>query len=103
MSEVATYNVPSNVSGVASYNDSSNIPQALESGRFESRWVTVGIEDNTPAIMFDGMQGSKLGVWIAHGEGKVKFPDGDRMAPIVANGQAAVRYVVGCTLGNLPL
>jgi len=34
------------------------------------------------------MQGSKLGVWIAHGEGKVKFPDGDRMAPIVANGQA---------------
>jgi phosphoribosylformylglycinamidine synthase len=64
-----------------------------ESGRFESRWVTVGIDENTPAVMLDGMQGSKIGVWIAHGEGKVKFPDSARMAPIVSNGQAPVRYV----------
>lgn len=64
-----------------------------DSGRFESRWVTVGIDDNTPAVMLEGMQGSRIGVWVAHGEGKVKFPDGDRLAPIVASGQAAVRYV----------
>ena len=64
-----------------------------DSGRFESRWVTVGIDENTPAVMLDGMQGSKIGVWIAHGEGKVKFPDESRIGSIVEGGQAAVRYV----------
>jgi len=44
------------------------------SGRFESRWVTVKIK-KSPAIMFEGMEGSILGVWIAHGEGRVYFPD----------------------------
>ena len=43
--------------------------------------------------MLDGMGGSKIGVWIAHGEGKAKFPDESRLAPVLANGQAAVRYV----------
>ena len=47
----------------------------------------------TPAVMLDGMGGSKIGVWIAHGEGKAKFPDESRLAPVLANGQAAVRYV----------
>ena len=64
-----------------------------DSGRFESRWVTVGIDEKTPAVMLDGMGGSKIGVWIAHGEGKAKFPDESRLAPVLANGQAAVRYV----------
>jgi len=44
------------------------------SGRFESRFVTVRIEDS-PAIMFRGMTGSVLGVWTAHGEGRAYFPD----------------------------
>ncbi|HPP41843.1 MAG TPA: phosphoribosylformylglycinamidine synthase [Syntrophorhabdaceae bacterium] len=44
------------------------------SGRFESRWVTVKIK-KSPAIMFEGMEGSILGVWVAHGEGRVYFPD----------------------------
>ena len=64
-----------------------------DSGRFESRWVTVGIDENTPAVMLDGMQGSRLGVWIAHGEGKVKFPDADRLEPVVASGCAPIKYV----------
>ena len=64
-----------------------------DSGRFESRWVTVGIDSNTPAVMLDGMQGSKLGVWIAHGEGKVKFPDEERLKPVVDSGCAPIRYV----------
>jgi phosphoribosylformylglycinamidine synthase len=40
------------------------------SGRFESRWTTVEILDS-PAIMFKDMVGSKLGAWVAHGEGLV--------------------------------
>jgi phosphoribosylformylglycinamidine synthase len=44
------------------------------SGRFESRLVTVRIEDS-PAVMFRGMAGSVLGVWMAHGEGRAWFPD----------------------------
>jgi len=44
------------------------------SGRFESRWVSVKILES-PAIMFKGMVGSTLGIWVAHGEGKLRFPD----------------------------
>ncbi|KAJ8388427.1 hypothetical protein AAFF_G00133030 [Aldrovandia affinis] len=43
-----------------------------KSGRFESRFVSVGILPST-AIMLKGMEGSSLGVWVAHGEGLVKF------------------------------
>ena len=41
-----------------------------DSGRFESRWVTVRILES-PAIMFKDMAGSELGAWVAHGEGKI--------------------------------
>jgi phosphoribosylformylglycinamidine synthase len=44
------------------------------SGRFESRWVTVKIL-RSPAIMLKGMAESTLGVWVAHGEGRLLFPD----------------------------
>lgn len=43
------------------------------SGRFESRWVTVRVMPS-PAILLKGMEDSVLGVWSAHGEGKVYFP-----------------------------
>lgn len=39
-----------------------------KSGRFESRFVSVSILPS-PAIMLKGMEGSALGVWVAHGEG----------------------------------
>lgn len=45
-----------------------------ESWRFESRWATERIFDS-PAIMLKDMAGSVLGVWVAHGEGRVYFPD----------------------------
>ena len=44
------------------------------SGRFESRFSTLTIEES-PAIMLEGMAGSSLGVWVAHGEGRALFPD----------------------------
>jgi len=43
------------------------------SGRFESRFVTVRIE-KSPSIMLRGMEGSVLGVWVSHGEGRAHFP-----------------------------
>jgi phosphoribosylformylglycinamidine synthase len=46
------------------------------SGRFESRFATVRIE-SSPAIMFRGMAGSTLGIWVAHGEGRAYFPDSE--------------------------
>ena len=44
------------------------------SGRFESRWVQVEVLPS-PSILFTGMEGSRLGVWVAHGEGQQVFPD----------------------------
>jgi phosphoribosylformylglycinamidine synthase len=59
-----------------------------ESGRFESRFSTVAIFDS-PAIMLEGMAGSVLGIWCAHGEGKLhcneevlKFIKDEHLAPI---------------------
>eukprot|EP00658_Telonema_sp_P-2_P066207 TRINITY_DN55276_c0_g1_i1.p1 TRINITY_DN55276_c0_g1~~TRINITY_DN55276_c0_g1_i1.p1 ORF type:complete len:177 (-),score=25.19 TRINITY_DN55276_c0_g1_i1:433-963(-) len=43
------------------------------SGRFESRFSTVRICTGTKAIMLKGMEGSCLGVWVAHGEGRAEF------------------------------
>jgi phosphoribosylformylglycinamidine synthase len=53
------------------------------SGRFESRWVTVKILES-PAIMFKGMTGSTLGVWVAHGEGRLHFPEPRLMDEVIA-------------------
>ena len=44
------------------------------SSRFESRWVQVEVL-SSPSILFTGMEGSRLGVWIDHGEGRAFFPD----------------------------
>lgn len=53
------------------------------SKRFESRWVTVKIS-KSPSIMLKGMEDSKLGVWVAHGEGKLLFSGviDEKLAPI---------------------
>ena len=44
------------------------------SGRFESRWVQVEVLPS-PSVLFAGMEGTKLGVWVAHGEGRLIYPD----------------------------
>jgi phosphoribosylformylglycinamidine synthase len=63
-----------------------------QSGRFESRLSTVAIFDS-PAIMLKGMAGSRLGVWVAHGEGLVHVPKPELMANILAQGLAPLRFV----------
>ncbi len=44
------------------------------SGRFESRWAQVQVLPS-PSLLLSGMVGSKLGVYIAHGEGHLVYPD----------------------------
>jgi phosphoribosylformylglycinamidine synthase len=43
------------------------------SHKFESGYVNVEIQ-KTDSIMLKSLEGSKLGIWIAHGEGKFNFP-----------------------------
>ena len=44
------------------------------SGRFESRWVGVQVLPS-PSILLRGMEGSILGIHVAHGEGRLLLPD----------------------------
>jgi len=62
------------------------------SGRFESRFSTVKILPS-PSIMLKGMEGSVLGIWVAHGEGRAYFPDKRILQKIEEQQLAPVRYV----------
>jgi phosphoribosylformylglycinamidine synthase len=62
------------------------------SGRFESRWVTVKILES-PAIMFKGMTDSTLGIWVAHGEGRLHFPDPTLMDEVIDRKLVSVVFV----------
>ncbi|MCD4730218.1 MAG: phosphoribosylformylglycinamidine synthase, partial [Bacteroidales bacterium] len=43
------------------------------SHKFESAFLNVTIQENN-SVMLKSMVGSKLGIWVAHGEGKFDFP-----------------------------
>jgi phosphoribosylformylglycinamidine synthase len=62
------------------------------SGKFESRFTSVQIQ-SSPAIMFKGMEGSSLGVWVAHGEGRFHFPDPSIKEMVTEKKLIPVRYV----------
>ncbi|MDA3942012.1 MAG: phosphoribosylformylglycinamidine synthase [Bacteroidetes bacterium] len=57
------------------YPDHPEKPMMLhnESGKFESAFLTVDIPANN-SVMLSNLSGKRLGVWIAHGEGKFSFP-----------------------------
>ncbi|XP_052442517.1 phosphoribosylformylglycinamidine synthase [Carassius gibelio] len=63
-----------------------------KSGRFESRFVSVGILPS-PAIMLEGMEGSALGVWVAHGEGLMQFRSPEAQKKLISASLAPLRYV----------
>lgn len=44
-----------------------------DSGKFESNFITMDIPENN-SVMLRSLGNTKLGVWVAHGEGKFKFP-----------------------------
>jgi phosphoribosylformylglycinamidine synthase len=70
-----------------------------ESGRFESRFVTVQVEPS-PAVLLQGLEGTVVGVWSAHGEGKVQFENDAIMAHVLRQGLAPVRYANPCGHGG---
>ncbi len=57
------------------------------SEQFEARLSLVHIEDS-PSVLLSGMQGSRLPVVVAHGEGRASYPDEDAVPALVA-----LRYV----------
>ncbi len=62
------------------------------SEQFEARFVTVEIMPS-PSILFDGMEGSRLGIPVAHGEGFADFSSTGSRQSILEHGLMAVRYV----------
>ncbi|XP_043984966.1 phosphoribosylformylglycinamidine synthase isoform X1 [Gambusia affinis] len=72
--------------------DSEVVLTHNRSGRFESRFVSVGIQ-KSPSIWLRGMEGSALGVWVAHGEGLMRFRSPHAQDLITSSGLAPVRYL----------
>lgn len=62
------------------------------SGRFESRFSAVKILPS-PSIMLKGMEGSSLGIWVAHGEGRAYFPKKAILEKVLKQNLAPVRYI----------
>ncbi len=54
-----------------------------DSHKFESNFITLEIPKNH-SVMFGSLSGSKLGIWVAHGEGKFDFPYEESAYHIVA-------------------
>ncbi len=65
-------------------------PQAIQkpkmlhndSGKFECNFTSVEIQKNN-SVMFKDMEGAKLGIWSAHGEGKFHLPEEESTYQIV--------------------
>ena len=53
------------------------------SHKFESGFVTLAIPENK-SVMFGSLSGSKLGIWVAHGEGNFRLPKAESEYNIVA-------------------
>ncbi|KAK7888826.1 hypothetical protein WMY93_024386 [Mugilogobius chulae] len=63
-----------------------------KSGRFESRFVSIGVE-KSQSVWLQGMEGSALGVWVAHGEGLMQFSSSEALERIASSGLAPLRYL----------
>ncbi|MGI6293552.1 MAG: phosphoribosylformylglycinamidine synthase [Bacteroidales bacterium] len=63
-----------------------------DSGKFECSFVGVAVE-KSPSVFLRGLQESRLGAWIAHGEGKFSFPGTENGLPGEEAGyRVAMRY-----------
>ncbi|WP_353779464.1 phosphoribosylformylglycinamidine synthase [Winogradskyella sp. 3972H.M.0a.05] len=72
--ELELVNPEHEVHGKLTYNDS---------GKHESAFTSVTVEENN-SVMLSTLAGSKLGVWISHGEGKYSLPMPEDQYHIVA-------------------
>lgn len=62
------------------------------SGRFECRWSSVKVEASE-AMMLRRMQGSVIGCWVAHGEGRFSFKSPAVLKNLKATKSIALSYV----------
>ncbi len=76
------------ISGLISVSFSWRLLLSYVFTRFSS--VKVG---PSPAVLLKGMEGSSLGVWVAHGEGRAHFPTPSHFERVKAKQLAPLRYV----------
>ncbi|MCX6235782.1 MAG: phosphoribosylformylglycinamidine synthase [Bacteroidetes bacterium] len=62
------------------HSNSAPKPRMLlnASGKFESAFLGVTIHENH-SVMLGSLAGSRLGIWVAHGEGQFEFPQGEHL------------------------
>jgi phosphoribosylformylglycinamidine synthase len=63
------------LSNTSAVSDAKDYAQMLhnDSHKFESTFVSLTIPENN-SVMFGSLSGSKIGTWVAHGEGKFRLP-----------------------------
>ena len=54
-----------------------------DSHKFESEFISLSIPQNN-SVMFGSLSGNKLGLWVAHGEGKVSLPEAESSYNVIA-------------------
>jgi phosphoribosylformylglycinamidine synthase len=54
-----------------------------DSHKFESEFICLSIPQNN-SVMFGSLSGSKLGLWVAHGEGKFHLPEAENAYNVIA-------------------
>ena len=54
-----------------------------DSHKFESEFISLEIPQNN-SVMFGSLSGNKLGLWVAHGEGKFSLPEAESAYNIIA-------------------
>ena len=54
-----------------------------DSHKFESEFISLSIPQNN-SVMFGSLSGNKLGLWVAHGEGKFHLPEAESEYNIIA-------------------
>lgn len=55
--------------------------------------MTVRVLPDSPSVLLRGMEGLQVGVWSAHGEGRVLFPDPSVRDRVYGGRLAPLRYV----------
>lgn len=81
------------VGGVLGAGGDSSQPRFIhnESGRFECRFSSVRIVES-PSMMLKGMEGTTVGIWVAHGEGRAFFPRQEILQHVTELNLAPIRY-----------
>ena len=54
-----------------------------DSHKFESEFISLTIPQNN-SVMFGSLSGNKLGLWVAHGEGKFSLPEAESAYNVIA-------------------